>query len=340
MSRKRAYPESKGSHLAGELERKRARRALKKQRKKQAKMNNGVNGTAVNGQSAKPRGSGGGADGGGGPPKRRRTGARKLRHDLRDVLIAALDRKGANRVDADMAKLNPHMTRHARRSLVRATTRDPEHVFSSTSLNLLTKLAEGYMAPQRELPLKEERKPLGQHGRTVLDKLAPPPAKRPPTLDDILSARRAPPSPSPSADAERITAIVLAVMQTLEAQRDQRPPALAAAQPQTAPADAPEPGIKQFDEMDVHSQRKLLNSMHSRYGAWLKKHYGIQTGEYAAAWDLSYEAYDRQTGAGVKARASSESDRTGERVRPLDLIEQDGDLVRFWKIVRELWEHC
>ena len=93
---------------------------------------------------------------------------------------------------------------------------------------------------------------------------------------------------------------------------------------------------KHFSQKSEATQCAILASMHSQYADRLKLD-GIDR-PLATAWRISYEEWDRQSGKNVRARASERSDETGQRITPLEIIREDGDLVRFWEVVREFWE--
>jgi hypothetical protein len=97
-----------------------------------------------------------------------------------------------------------------------------------------------------------------------------------------------------------------------------------------------EPKSKEFPQLSAAMQGAILANMHSRYADELRTH-GVDR-PLAAAWRMSYEAYDKATGARICERASEEGDATGRRVQPLDLVERDGKLVEFWQVVRKTWQ--
>jgi len=95
--------------------------------------------------------------------------------------------------------------------------------------------------------------------------------------------------------------------------------------------------IKQFSEMDESTQLSVLSSMHGRFADVLNTQ-GVISGAQRAAWRVSYTAYDKETGANSQGRANAEGDATGNRIRPIDIIQRDGDLSRFHEIVRKTWQ--
>lgn len=143
--------------------------------------------------------------------------------------------------------------------------------------------------------------------------------------------------------AQTISAIVVSVMQALghapkpPEPAQAPPPVFLAAVAALANLVPERQQIRQFADLDEMSQLNILHAMHSRYGDSLRAQ-GVTTGEHRAAWRISYDAYDNETGKEVQKRASAEADDTGHRVKPVDIIHRDGDLIRFYEIVRKVWQ--
>jgi hypothetical protein len=94
---------------------------------------------------------------------------------------------------------------------------------------------------------------------------------------------------------------------------------------------------KQFHELRPVMQRQILWNMHNRIADKLRAQ-GLTERPLAAAWRTSYEAFEKETGKAITSRASRESDTSGVRMQPLDIIEREGELLRFWDVVRRTWE--
>lgn len=97
-----------------------------------------------------------------------------------------------------------------------------------------------------------------------------------------------------------------------------------------------EPSVRQFHELSPMMQRAILNTMHNRYADVLKQQ-GMADRPFAAAWHLSYGVFSRETGVDIEAMASEESDATGKRIRPLDIIERRGEMAKFRDIIIRAW---
>ncbi len=272
----------------------------------------------------------------GSPPPRKRRSPKKefVPTWVRDAILLELDRKGREAVAADIAAMCPGKTRDALASTLSGLVHEPNSPRTSTTIGMFTRLATQY----------KDRPALGP---------SPLPGPKPERvheeyLSDPPAALQRYEQPPVSLDMKAVTETMVAAVsvamatafQSLFPQQQQTAPQSPRLSPSSTDVtgDFREPGIKPFEELDVRLQRQILNSMHNRYSDRLGKEYGIIGGGHSAAWDLSYEAYARETGNEVKKRASAESDATGKRVRPLDLIERDGDIVRFWRVVRRLWE--
>jgi hypothetical protein len=319
------YPEQRGSRLAAQKERKRAERRLrkldrKKREKEQAMQQNGqhhANGQ-VNGSAAKEPGP---------PPpptqKRRKPplGA-PLASEFRDAIIRAIERWGLERVIVDLSAFAKDRTRSANQTIMRKVLNDPAWRFNSTTNNLLRRLALHYCGDQQALPLPGP-------ARTEAFIVRATSASGPLTLSDVKEAAEA----AANAALER----VLAKFQ----------PQAAASEFRQSPAPllgeyegAAFPALDAFEDRTSREQAEILRAMHHGYAHQVRDRYGIIGGEHAYAWNISYEAYRKETGLDVKARATAESRRTGESVTPLSLILKDGDVVRFWQIVRKTWERA
>jgi len=225
----------------------------------------------------------------------------------RESLVAAIDQIGFHAVTTEVMRLDPYRERNSASALLRNVYSDAGHSFSSSSLNLLEGLAEVCRA-----------------------------------------ARPAPAPPSAATDTrghaelsqQAVSAIVASVMQALgqTAKPTVDAPAKAPPLPPQVIALLPERvQIKQFTDLDESSQLNILHSMHSRYGDSLREQ-GLTSGEHRAAWRISYDAYDKETGANCQGRATVEADTTGVRVKPVEIIRRDGDLLRFYEIVRKTWQ--
>lgn len=150
---------------------------------------------------------------------------------------------------------------------------------------------------------------------------------------DLVEAMKALAPIMAEASAAATARILAPILSGLHA--PQQAPQLPA--PQIVPV--PEHRPKQFPQMDAPTQRKILHSMHGGYAERVARDSGVEIRRaYPMAWDISYTAFDRETSSDVRARATAQSDSTGERIKPIDLIERDGQLVRFWEIVRKTWE--
>lgn len=99
------------------------------------------------------------------------------------------------------------------------------------------------------------------------------------------------------------------------------------------------PPPTEFKDMVEGRQRAVLNSMHRRYADIIKKDGTTEGDQYKEAWNISYEYFERHTGIAIRDMASAESDGTGHRCRPLDIIFARGLQVRFYDIVRDTWNH-
>jgi hypothetical protein len=317
------FPEMRGSHLAGELERKRAARRLKrienKRRKRERKAMANTGSQSATAPVIQIQ------------PARKTNCGFKLDPAVRDTLLKEIGGRGRERVLTDLAFIRKDGTRQANASVIRKLLRSPTASFSSTICNLLKRLALHYRGEQQSLPLP---------------KVTPPP------LPAVL--RSAPPTPpavvqpaqqTQAHDVAFITQVVTAVIGALGPARaapavPQLPPIEVGAESEAHGDEYQAPTIKQFPDLSQQEQAGILNRMHTGYGQQVERLYGITSGHFAYAWNISYDAYHRETGIDIKARSSAESDRTGRRVTPLSLIQQDGDLVRFWQIVRKTWERA
>lgn len=305
------YPEVRGSHLAGRHERARARKRLERLGANRRAQEAAKDMNQTNEQTSRPTN-------GAQVPKRRSGHGRAIGSDDRDSIMGEIARRGRDAVETELRKLIPDKTLQAVSCMIHNVMTSPEHRWSSTSRSALQRFAsfcrEG---GQRSFPLPNA------------------PFRAP-------AVSLAAPSGQPTNGAPDLVTLLATVLGPVLQQLGFGPQGAQSAPipalPAFASADPPDMAIKPFSELEPPMQRNIITSMHTRYATRLKKHYGIPAGEHAAAWKISYEAYDKRTGKRVCERASEVSDSTGARVRPLDIIERDGDLVRFWLIVREVWE--
>lgn len=251
-------------------------------------------------------------------PKRRQGLGKPLSQGDRDTIVGTIGRLTRERVIADLKKLDPNRNNDSAAAIVREVRSDAAHRFSSTTLTLLTRLARQYRGgDQATLPLAPA---------TPARQAAVPNAAALAVVQQPLDVM----------NAQTISTIVISVLQALgHGVTQPTAPRLAA----PAPDDAAngEPGIKNFDQMPESMQRGILNSMHNRFGDSLSKN-GLIGSQHATAWNISYDAYEKATGSNIKARATVRSDSTGQRVRPIDIVQEDGALVEFWQVCRKTWE--
>lgn len=246
-----------------------------------------------------------------------------LSPEQRDTLIGAVAKHGRDRVITDLGLLAKDRTRHAVYSIVKDVERDHARRWNATTLSLLDRLVKFYRSGNQA--------ELGIPDRVPVRPVAPQAHQQ--------SAALALSQGIPGADPNLINTIAATVKVVLEMMQGHSPslPKLPPVTSARVEHTEPESRMKGFEELHPNQQRRILHSMHTRYGAHLREQ-GVFPGEHGAAWDHSYAAYESATGESVREIASARSDSTGTRVKPLDVIEEKGDLVRFWHIVRNLWE--
>jgi hypothetical protein len=227
---------------------------------------------------------------------------------------------GARWFYKEFARLAPDRTRCAAEAILYNLRNNPEYRYGNATLRLLRRFARELRARAEQLPLQADDRPK-QRIKPIAD-VAPVAKVAPPiTADRNL------------VDASALARALLDEFdrrgRAAPANSEPAVPALTCGQAATS--------VKQFHEMSETAQLSILNSMMSRYARSLESN-GMNGSSYAAAWNVSYDAYERATGDRVRDRASREWDGEGKRVQAIEIIRRDGALVRFWEIVRDLWE--
>lgn len=299
----KVYPEIRGSHLSSERERKRALRRLRKiERKKREREKAAMISSVTKEQET-------------GKPTPRRRASKIIAATKRDVILSAVQKHGKDSVVATMCKLVPTKSRLSHFSALTELIREPEHHWNSTSLFIFDRLATSLSGAQQQLPIPKYPATQEPKPASAVTALAPVVPQQQVGGIDMTTLTQVVTQISAQVTTTVLSALGIGVTSSPVAQPAQLPPVL-----------------KDFAEMTPEEQRHLLNVKHKRYADHLRSTMGVVTGEYSAAWRRSYEAYERETGVDVIRRAES----TG--VRPLDVIESDGNLVRFWQIIRNTWE--
>ncbi len=90
-----------------------------------------------------------------------------------------------------------------------------------------------------------------------------------------------------------------------------------------------------FLELRPPVQMAVLASMHQDFGDQLRRQ-GVQRA-LSAAWQMSYQAFRKKTGLDIQHVAYKESDSSGVKVTPVDIILRMGMLEGFWLTVCEFW---
>lgn len=295
-------PETANSHLASELERRKARKILQRiaQRKRAAALN------TFSQQQQKPA--------------RKQAFGKPLDSQERDAIIGAIGKIGRDRVVVDLMKIDPNRNRGSAMGIIREVTQSASHRFASTTRSLLGRLARQYRGGE-QTTLPAVSKVAQPSGSLVHDN-----TRQALSNQDMIQTIS-------SAVAVAVSSVLGPMLQ---ASQQQSPPLLPS--PDRVSLVTQRGAIKQFAELDEAGQMNILHAMHSRYGDSLRDQGVVRGGEHRAAWKVSYDAYDRETGNNVQARASAEGDSTGHRVTPCEMIRRDGHLVKFYEVVRKTWE--
>lgn len=314
MSRSRVYPETRGSRLAGQLEKKRALRIMNRAKKKETEgpMNNVTKLQATNGGS-------GSGDGGSGAVRKRR--GQELAPRDRDDIVAAIGRYGIEKVRGLLSSVDPNNP--SPMSTLRDLITDSRHTFLSRNYVALTGLAqfvrthcqEQFRFPERSIVPRPVTKDIVSSGESEASELRL-------LVTQTMGAMQA------------LTASMASLLSTKNAI-----PALPPREPEDDEmGDPPSKPPKEFKDQPVWMKRKILNDMHSRFGKRIDHESGgLASRAYATAWNRSYEFFHDETGVDIKGRASRMSDKTGRQVHPIDMIEQIGELDRFYDCVLRLW---
>lgn len=320
MSRPKIYPEARGSALAGKLERKRAMKALAKISKKKGKMANGTDKNNVTPIDRKRQGA---------PMKRR--GVPIPARD-RDVIMRAIGKYSRDRVAELLLSIDPRNQNPG--ATLYSLMRDPQHRYVKRNRQALADLAE-YLESNCQEQIRFPRHAIpgshlvkAQHGQVAT------PSDAPPWLGAILDQHRA------MLDAMLQVVVAMKTPQTGPAPARLKPrPESARVEIETDPElGIPDSAAVEFKDRPNWIKRKIIHDIHSRVGSRIKELGHEILRPHAEAWNRSYDAFHEATGLDVKTESSERSDRSGSTVRPIEIIEELGELDRFYEIICELWE--
>jgi hypothetical protein len=228
-------------------------------------------------------------------------------------LVAKVSARGVHEVAQLLQDLDPHAISTA--GTIRTLCSKPDHRWSRRNHGLLVELAKslGYVEP------------------------APRPRVAPVVESPESEGASAEADPVTRALTTAIQAAVAAGLWTevadLSKELRHREAHVREQVREQEPAEQPKP----FHDLRPVMQRQILWNMHSRIADKLRAQ-GLNERPLAAAWRTSYEAFEKESGKAITSRASRESDTSGVRMQPLDIIEREGELVRFWDVVRRTWE--
>ena len=228
---------------------------------------------------------------------------------LRSFLVAKVKVRGKATAAQDLQELDPHG--NGSHHTIGALIGKPDHRWSVRNHTLLVALAEsyGYVEPPPPPTIS-----VSQHVESVEEADS--------GIDDAVSR-----------------ALRVAIRAAVEAGRWVEVHELSKELRTRSHAESGE-GIghrtKQFPDLPPVMQRQIIENMHRGFADKLRDG-GVKDGALSSVWRTSYQAFERATGKALCRRASAESD-AGTRVSPLDIVEREGELVRFWEIVRRTWE--
>jgi hypothetical protein len=241
-----------------------------------------------------------------------RTGV-ALPESMTSFLVAKVNARGAHDVAQLLQDLDPHAI--GTNGTIRTLCSKPDHRWSRRNHSVLVELAKS------------------------LGYIEPPKPRATPVADVPIESER------PNTDADPVTRALTTAIQAavaaglwaevadLSKELRHREAHVREQVREQEPAEQPKP----FHDLRPVMQRQILWNMHSRVADKLRAQ-GLTERPLAAAWRTSYEAFEKESGKAITSRASREADTSGVRMQPLDIIEREGELVRFWEVVRRTWE--
>lgn len=330
MSRPKVFPEVRGSHLAGKLERKRALKALAKSKSKKGEMANSKV-TPINSRKQVEQDD---------KPKRRR--GRPLPTVDRDVIVGAIGRYGKEHVvdllqTIDTKNPSPFST-------IADLQSDPEHRWLRRNYQALTDLSEYIQNNcQEQLRFPKQVIPSGPlaHAPTVPERAL---AERP-TSDHAFITKLV--ADVVTQSVTQAMAAAFSVLQTSAPAHPTLPPrsepfralrSESEAAPDSAEQGPPVSEPVPFKDRPDWIKRKCLHDIHTRIAARIREQGFEISRPHAEAWTRSYVEFAKETGVNVRAMASERSDRSGVVVHPVEIIEELGELDRFYATVQRVWE--
>jgi hypothetical protein len=238
-----------------------------------------------------------------------------------NVILSEIADRGRETVSTMILEIDPSRNHNSRASMLRNIERNKGYSFNTTSYALLTRLA-GLIRDRRSgKPEAAAAASLQQVGLPIVQRQPATTLFSSPEFIHTL--------------VQQMSAAMVGAMAPLFQQVAAHQSAPALPETSTIGPDG-EPPTKDFPDLPSAMQRAVLNSMHGRYADLLKRQ-GLTDRPFAEAWKQSYAAFYRETGINIDKMASEESDRSGHHVRPLEIIQRSGWLVRFWGICRKAW---
>lgn len=308
MSRARVYPEVRGARLASQLEREKALKVMKRKRRRKAKKEMS-NVTKLQPKNKKKRGN-------------------EIAPRDRDSIVGAISRYGREKIGALLVSVDPNNP--SPYSTIADLLKDPGHTWLSRNHKALTGLAqfirvncqESLKFPERSMvPLAREETALAPVSGAISPELKMFMEQQNLLMTSLLQVVKP-----------------LAAMHQTQSTPRQLPSWNEGAEDDADLGNADASPPREFKDHPTWLKRKILHDIHTRIGERIKQESGGSAlRPHAEAWNRSYDAFHKETRIDIKARASKQSDRNGQQVRPIDLIEQMNELDRFYEIVKTLW---
>lgn len=284
---------------------------------------------------------------------RRFRSGKVLPAEVQSRIRATIERVGKKRVAESLGALDPAATEASLGASVDTLMRESAHKWSKRIYDRWLRLDRRGVDRSEPVPTAQKTDRAKEPDPTAA---APVPAPSPsrPQLGGAISS-----APSPAATTNEVLIRFLEQQNQMMQSQGQmlthlvmtlggvQPPSgttalstparPAIAEPKLS-SDPEPPPPTEFKDMSDGRQRAVLNSMHHRYASVIKFDGTEDSDKYKEAWNISYEYFERQTGIQIRNLASAESDATGHRCRPLDIIFARGLQVRFYDVVRSTWE--
>ena len=240
------------------------------------------------------------------------------------VISQAIERKGHDRLAEKFQQVCPDRNRNSCRAILKAVAKGANTSYMTTTIASLGRLARALSGEPGTLPFGASSPPV-----------APKPLAAAPMMQQ--------PARNSGLDTAALAQVVAqAVVAGISAMTSSQAPQLTSGQPsheteQSPPVESPI-RTKQFPELSQGTQVGILTRMHCNFADRVSEQSGLPRNRaLGLVWDESYKEYEEKTGIKIRDIASGISD-SGERTRPLEIIRQRDDLVRFWRIVCAKWQ--